>query len=113
MTVPRTIDTILDGHVVLDVDCIDRMYLNVYVPILQREAGIAWFFKEHRGQSFASSALMAPMTRKFVASVEQFAVDHKIPLIQFEKGRRKDEVAREYLRNFPANEGIVFIGKAQ
>lgn len=113
MTVPRTIDTILDGHVVLDVDCIDRMYLNVYVPILQREAGIAWFFKEHRVQSFASSALMAPMTRKFVASVEQFAVDHKIPLIQFEKGRRKDEVAREYLRNFPAKEGIVFIGKAQ
>jgi hypothetical protein len=89
------------------------MYLNLYVPILQREAGIAWFFKEHRGQSFASSALMAPMTRRFVAAIEQFAADQKIPLIQFEKGQRKDEVAQEYLRDFPEPEGIVFIGKAQ
>lgn len=56
---------------------------------------------------------MAPMTRNFVASIEQFAAENEIPLIQFEKGRRKDEVAREYLREFAGTEGIVFIGKAQ
>jgi len=25
---------LLDGHVVLDIECLDRIYLNAYVPIL-------------------------------------------------------------------------------
>jgi hypothetical protein len=104
---------ILEKHVVLDLECLDRLYLNLYVPILQREAGIAWFFREHRGASFASSALMAPMSRAFVSSLERFATEKGIPLICFEKGRRKDEVAREYLEKFGEEEGVVFIGKAQ
>jgi hypothetical protein len=113
MTIPRTVAEILEEHVTLDVECIDRMYLNLYVPVLQREEGIAWFFKEVYGRKFASSALMAPMTRAFVASVERFAAEKGIPLITFEKGRRKDEVAQEFLREFRKKEGIVFIGKAQ
>ena len=34
------------------------MYLNAYVPGLQYESGVAAFFRRHRGQPFASSALM-------------------------------------------------------
>jgi hypothetical protein len=113
MSVPRTVAEILRDHVTLEVECIDRMYLNLYVPMLQREAGVAWFFREHRGATFASSALMAPMTRAFVGSLERYAEENDIPLIQFEKGKRKDEVAKEYLRGFTEDEGVVFIGKAQ
>jgi hypothetical protein len=113
MNIAPTVAQILRDHVALEVECIDRMYLNLYVPILQREAGTAWFFREHRGQRFASSALMAPMSRAFVASLERFAEENRVPLIRFEKGQRKDDVAREYLADFSAEEGIVFIGKAQ
>ena len=41
MSVPRTVAEVLDEHVTLEVEGIDRMYLNVYVPQLQREQGVA------------------------------------------------------------------------
>jgi len=49
---------VLERHVTLEVECIDRMYLNVYIPILQTERGVAYFFREQRGQRFPSSSLM-------------------------------------------------------
>src|SRR5260370_32403153 len=56
---------------------------------------------------------MSPMTRTFVAALEDFVARHEIPLVQFEKGQRKDTVMAEHLRRFAGEEGVVFIGKAQ
>jgi len=64
MTVARTVAEILAQHVTLEVECIDRMYMNLYIPMLQTEGGVAHFWRKHRGHAFASSALMAPMTNK-------------------------------------------------
>jgi hypothetical protein len=89
------------------------MYLNVYVPMLQCESGVAKFFRSHRGNPFASSALMDPMTKSFVASMEHFSKQHEIPVVQFRKGQRKDDVMKEHLARFDTPEGVVFIGKAQ
>jgi hypothetical protein len=113
MSLPRTVGEILDDHTTLEVECIDRMYLNVYVPGLQSEGSVAWFFRTHRGQLFASSALMAPMSRAFVAAIEAFVAEHAVPLIPFAKGQRKDEVMAEHLARFTGDEGILFVGKAQ
>jgi len=113
MTVARTVAEVLRDHVTLEVEGIDRMYLNVYVPMLQTEGGIAWFFRKHRGHSFASSALMAPMTRDFVDAMEAFARTEEIPLISFEKHARKDDVVEKYRQQFRGSEGVVVIGKAQ
>ena len=60
---------------VWELECIDRMYLNLYVPKLMFANGVAWFFREHRGQPFVSSALMDPMTKDFVRSVQRFIDD--------------------------------------
>jgi hypothetical protein len=98
MSVPRTVAEVLKDHVTLEVEGIDRMYLNVYVPALQRAGGIASFFRFHRGHPFASSALMDPMTKAFVASMEQFAKKQNVPMLTFEKGQRKDGVAAAYRR---------------
>jgi hypothetical protein len=89
------------------------MYLNVYVPALQCESGVVGFFRRHRGYRFASSALMDPMTKSFVAATERFAKDHGVPVIAFHKGQRKDDVMKEQLRQFDKLEGVVFLGKAQ
>ena len=35
MTAAMTVNELLDGHVALDVECLDRIYLNGYVPNLQ------------------------------------------------------------------------------
>ena len=104
---------ILREHVTLEVESLDRMYLNVYVPPLQYAGGVASFFRYHRGQPFASSALMQPMSRDFVASLEQYAREHDLPLITFAKGQRKDDVAAEYRARATQDEGVLFIGKAQ
>jgi hypothetical protein len=116
MTLPRTVANVLSDHVVLEVECIDRLYVNVYQPRLQYPAGAAAFFVGHRGARFASSALMDPISRGFVASVDRFAADQRVPVISFEKGQRKDDVAHEYLAEFEAAgslEGVLFVGKAQ
>ena len=53
------------------------------------------------------------MSRKFVSAIEQFARRNEIDLITFPKGRRKEEVAQEYLESSDIKEGVLFIGKAQ
>jgi len=116
MTVARSVADVLAEHVSFEVECIDRMYLNVYQPKLQHAAGVVWFFRGHRGMPFASSALMDPMTKGFVAAVHRFARDNEVPWVDFVRGQRKDDVAHEYLAEFEAagrSEGVLFIGRAQ
>jgi hypothetical protein len=70
--IAQSVADILRHHVKLTVEGIDRMYLNVFVPRLQHETGIVGFFREHRGQPLPSAALMQPMSRAFVAKLENF-----------------------------------------
>jgi hypothetical protein len=113
MKLARSVAEVLREHVVLEVEGIDRLYLNVIVPLLQSGSGINWFFRTYHGKSFASSSLMAPMTRAFVDSVERFAQREGLDLVVFEKGQRKDDVAAEYRECSGVTEGVLFIGKAQ
>ena len=113
MSIPQSVADILDHHVTFQLECIDRMYLNVYVPMLQYESSVVKFFRSHRGHRFASSALMDPMTKAFVASMERYSKQQQIPVVQFHKRQRKDDVMKEHLARFDKPEGVVFIGKAQ
>jgi hypothetical protein len=107
------VSEILDEHVTLTIEGIDRMYLNSYIPRLQSPEGVAAFFRFHRGYKFASSALMDPISKAFIAAIEDFASAEQIPLITFRKGERKDDIAAKMRKGFVADEGVVFIGKAQ
>lgn len=111
--IAQSVAEIVNRHVRLSVEGIDRMYLNVYVPGLQYEQGIVRFFRHHRGQPIPSAALMGPLTRCFVAALEDFVAQHGVALVQFSPGQRKDTVMAQYLRRFTPEEGVVFIGKAQ
>ncbi|HLG56961.1 MAG TPA: hypothetical protein VI485_16600, partial [Vicinamibacterales bacterium] len=113
MTIPRTVSEVLSSHVVLETEGIDRMYLNVYVPQLQRELGVVWYLRGHLGYPFASSAKLAPISEAFVSAAEDFVKKHRLPLLSFAKHQRKDDVAREYLARFKGKEGVLFVGKAQ
>ena len=78
MSVPRSLATVLQQHVTLEVEGIDRMYLNVYQPKLQAEKQAACFFRFHRGQPVASSSLMGVMTNAFLRQVDDFLEQHQI-----------------------------------
>jgi hypothetical protein len=113
MTVARSVADVLNDHVVFEVECLDRMYLNVYVPQLQHPGGLLGFVQRHLGFPVASTAPLAKITDRFVGEVHRFADTHQIPWVDFAKGQRKDDVMRERLAGFTAEEGVVFIGRAQ
>ena len=113
MKIAQSVGEILQGHVTLELECLDRLYLNVYVPQLQYAGGVAAFLKARRGATVVSTALVKPMTETFVANIKAFAQREGIPLVHFRKGQRKDDVAQEYLARFRGTEGVLFIGVAQ
>ena len=59
MTLPRTVAEVLSDHVVFEVECIDRMYLNVYVPQLQHAGGLLGYVQRQLGLPIASTAPLA------------------------------------------------------
>jgi hypothetical protein len=108
-----TIPELLRDHVSLEIECVDRVYLNGYVPTLQTSGGLVYFLERHRGNPIASPALLGKITRTFVDEMEAFAEANHIPVIHFVPGQRKDDIAARYRRQFSKTEGIVFIGVAQ
>ena len=77
--IAQTVAELLADHVRLTVEGIDRLYLNVYVPRLQCASGAVSFFRDHRRQPLASTALMSPMSRRFVAELDRFVARHRLP----------------------------------
>ena len=116
MTLPRSVADVLSDHVVFELESIDRLYCNLYVPQLQRAEGIVGFIRGHLGQPIASTAVIAPMSRDFVTRLRGFAGQRGIPRIDFARGQRKDDVMHQHLARFQAagrTEGVMFIGRAQ
>jgi hypothetical protein len=99
--------------VTLEVECIDRMFLNVYQPRLQHAGGIVSYVHRHLGLPIASTAPLAKISDRFDRAVHRFAQSEGIPWVDFVKGQRKDDVMAERLRHFAPREGVVFIGRAQ
>jgi len=113
MTLPRTVADVLSEHVTFEVECIDRMYLNVYVPQLQYATGLVSYIHRRLGMPVASTAALAPVSEAFTRSVRSFAAGCGIPWVDFAKGQRKDDVALQFLAGFTGTEGVLFIGRAQ
>jgi hypothetical protein len=113
MTVARSVADVLDEHVTFEVECIDRMYLNVWVPRLAYGGGVAGFFVGHRGHAYASTALMDPMAKAFVTDIHGFISARGLDLVHFAKGQRKDEVTQQILAGFTQPEGVLYVGRAQ
>jgi hypothetical protein len=113
MTVARSVADVLVDHVVFEVECIDRMYLNVYVPQLQYPAGLVGFVHRQLGLPIASTAPMAPISDAFTKAWRRFARDQQVPWVDFVKGQRKDDIMHQHLAAFTGTEGVLFIGRAQ
>src|SRR5215469_11941200 len=100
-TAPQTVAEVLSKHVVLEVESIDRMYLNVIVGRLQILEGALRFIRQQRQAQVLSPNAVEPMTRAFVQAIEQFVRENRIPLMVFEKRQRKDDVAAQLRARYP------------
>jgi hypothetical protein len=113
MTVARSVGDVLSEHVVFEVDCVDRMYCNVYVPQLQYAVGLIGYLQRQLGLPITSTAPLAKITDAFSTAVHRFARDHDLSWVDFAKGQRKDDVMHERLARFTGTEGVLFVGRAQ
>jgi hypothetical protein len=92
-----TVPELLDGHTVLDVECLDRIYLNGYVPMLQVGGQVITFLHGHLGMRIASPAVLEQIGTRFRQAVARFAESNDIPMVKFKKGIRKVDVMRPLL----------------
>ena len=111
---PMTTADVLDGHVRLDIECLDRIYLNGYVPNLQ-VGGQVVHFLALRGFPIPSPAVVNRIGDGFRRAVRSFADSNQIPVIKFGKGDRKIEKMKPFLARQEATgrSGVAGIGWAQ
>lgn len=107
--------TLLRDHVTLKCRSIDRIFLQGYIPELQTVGQVCTFLRWVRGFKIPSSAAFGKIGDAFVKAVHQFAKANNVPVVHFEKGQNKEELARSYIEA-AAREGkdrVVLIGIAQ
>ena len=64
MSLTRNASNVLSKHVVFEVECIDRMYLNVYVPGLQYAGGLVGYVHRHLGTGALDRCRLARLPRE-------------------------------------------------
>ena len=106
------INTVLDQHVELKCECVDRLFLNGYVSRLQDPPGLSYFLCQHRGEQIPRYEVLGEMTRNFKRDVGVFAEKCGIPVIEFERRARKEDIVAPYFEK-ATREGVVLIGTAQ
>lgn len=106
---------VIEGHVVLDVRCLDRLYLNGYVPNLQVGGQVVSFMTAHMKFPIPSPAIMEKIGTRFRDAVKRFAAAHRVPVVTFGKEDRKQEVMAPYLARQAKTgvAGVAAIGVAQ
>ena len=92
-----TVNDVLDGHVTLDIECLDRIYLNAYVPILQTSSQVVAFLSGHLGFPFPSPVLFRQLGDRFRKAVLSFSDANDIPWVKFGKDEAKLEVMQPHL----------------
>ncbi len=115
MAAVLTVNDLLEGHVGLDLECMDRIYLNGYVPNLQVGGQVVSFMTQHLGYPIPSPAIMEKIGTSFRRAVRDFAEADRIPVVRFGKGDRKIEVMRRHIaaQAKTGRSGVAAIGIAQ
>jgi hypothetical protein len=115
MAKPVTVNDVLDGDVALDLECLDRIYLNAYVPNLQVGGQVVSFLTAHLGNPIPSPAIFDKIGTAFRGAVGRFAEDEHIPVVRFTKTDRKIEKMRPYIeaQASTGRPGVAAIGVAQ
>jgi hypothetical protein len=107
------IPELLREHVTLEVECLDRLYLNGYIGKLATPGGLVMFMRDQLGKPIPSPVVLGQVTEKFRAAVKAQAEQQQIPIYQFQHKERKDDIANDFRERRGVRDQIVFIGVAQ
>jgi hypothetical protein len=108
-----SIPELLKGHVTLEVECMDRLYLNGYIGHLATPGGLVTFLREQLEKPVPSPVVLGQISEKFREAVKQLADREHIPVYTFRHKERKDDIANRIRRERGVRDAVVFIGVAQ
>ena len=113
-SVPVTINDVLDGHVALDLQCLDRLYLHGYLGQLQVGGQVIQFLS-HRGYPVPSPACLQQIGDAFRRRVASFAEANRVPVVTLKGADRNIEIMKPYLATAAATgrSQVAAIGVAQ
>lgn len=112
MTNVVSVGELVDRYVQLDLECLDRIYLNAHVPNLQVPGQVAMFMTGHLGCPIPSPAIMSHMGDRFRAAVGAFVAANDIPVLRFKADDRQIDMVRP-LWQHATGPGVVAVGIAQ
>jgi hypothetical protein len=93
-----TIPELLDGHITLEVECLDRLYLNGYIGKLATGPGLFFFMQDQLGKPIPSPVVLGQISEKFREAVKVLAEQEGVPVYQFRHKERKDDIANRFRR---------------
>ena len=113
-SVPVTVNDVLEGHVALDLQCLDRLYLHGYLAQLQVGGQVIQFLS-HRGYPVPSPACLQQIGDAFRRRVASFAEANHLPVVPLKAADRNIEVMQPYLDKAAATgrSQVAAIGVAQ
>lgn len=109
-----TVASILAEHVGFRLSCVDRIFVQGYIPRMQSEGMVVRFMLD-RGCPIPSPKVFGQIHDRLVASIDAFVANNNVAVVRFAKGQRKEDVARPHLEaaERAGQEGVVMVGVAQ
>ena len=93
-----SIPELLDGHITLEIECLNRLYLNGYIGKLATGPGLSMFMRFQLGKPVPSPAVLGQVSEKFREAVKTLADRAQAPIYQFRHKERKDDIANDFRR---------------
>lgn len=94
--------------------CFDRIVIHGYLSGLSRAEQVVYFFRHVVGVAAVDKEVLSRRTEDYRSWVEAYARNHKIPIEWAEKGVRKEDYVRRWLRCLERSDrfGVYFIFKS-
>jgi len=94
--------------------CFDRIVISGYLSMLSRPEQIVYFFRQVLGIKAITKEVLSKRTAEYHSWVEAYALNHAIPVQWAEKGVRKEDFTKPWLRSMKHKQrfGVYFIFKS-
>jgi hypothetical protein len=107
--------SLLRDRTALTCRCIDRIFVQGYVPKLQSVGQVCIFLHDQKGFPVPSSAAFGRIGDAYVRAIHRFAEEQGFPVVHFAKGQSKEDLARTFLAAAPddGTAKVLLLGIAQ
>ncbi len=106
-------DAVSEGYADLlegSYDCVDHIVLNAYNTLCYAPPGFRYWWRQLTGSDATlDNAHLMRMAGRFSRRVRGFAKAHGITVVDCLRGKRKHEIAEEYLATHPSTQGLFLI----